>query len=154
LSTDLPFLLVSPSLLQVVAELWVSMAVQLLVAGLCKGELVDGDEGDGSVVCCYRPLRVLRWEEAGKVRTASPKLVVKGIGCCCVTWWRLALMETEGEEDAAEGKPSVLMGLLGEGEKDGATVLLLLGLSRYGFKGRGECAAVWGRKFPTEGAAV
>jgi hypothetical protein len=63
-------------------------------------------------------------------------------------------METEGEEDAAEGKPSVLMGLLGEGEEDGATVLLLLGLSRYGFKGRGECAAVWGRKFPTGGAAV
>jgi hypothetical protein len=97
---------------------------------------------------------VLRWEEAGKVRTASPKLVVEGIGCCCVTWWRPALMETEGEEDAAEGKPSVLMGLLGEGEEDGATVLLLLGLSRYGFKGRGECAAVWGRKFPTGGAAV
>ena len=61
-------------------------------------------------------------------------------------------METEGEEDAAEGKPSVLMGLLGEGEEDGATVLL--GLSRYGFKGRGECAAVWGRQLPTEGAAV
>jgi len=53
-------------------------------------------------------------------------------------------METEGEEDAAEGKPSVLIGLLGEGEEDGATVLL--GLSRYGFKGRGECAAVWGRQ--------
>ena len=33
-----------------------SMAVQLLVAGLCKGELVDGDEGDDSVVCCCRPL--------------------------------------------------------------------------------------------------
>jgi len=56
LSTDPPFLLVSPSLFQVAAELWVSMAVQLLVACLCKGELVDGDEGDGSVVCCYRPL--------------------------------------------------------------------------------------------------
>jgi hypothetical protein len=32
----------SSPLLQVAAELWVSMAVQLLVAGLCKGELVDG----------------------------------------------------------------------------------------------------------------
>jgi hypothetical protein len=56
LFTDPPFLLVSPSLFQVAAELWVSMAVQLLVAGLCKGELVDVDEGDGSVVCCCRPL--------------------------------------------------------------------------------------------------
>jgi hypothetical protein len=27
-------------------------------------------------------------------------------------------METEGEEDADEGKPSVLMGLLGEGKED------------------------------------
>jgi hypothetical protein len=41
---------------------------------------------------------VLRWEEAvkgtpaGKVRMASPKLVVEGIGCCCVAWWRPALM--------------------------------------------------------------
>jgi len=34
----------------------VSMVVQLLVAGLCKGELVDGDEGDGSMVCCCRLL--------------------------------------------------------------------------------------------------
>ena len=57
---------------------------------------------------------VLRWEEAmkgtpaEKVRTASPKLVVGGIGCCCVAWWRLALMETEGGEDAAEGEASVL----------------------------------------------
>jgi len=29
---------------------------------------------------------------AGKVRMASPKLVVEGIGCCCVAWWRPALM--------------------------------------------------------------
>jgi hypothetical protein len=41
---------------------------------------------------------VLRWEEAvkgtpaGKVRMASPKLVVEGIGCYCVAWWRPALM--------------------------------------------------------------
>jgi len=54
LSTDPP--LVSPSLFQVAAELWVSMAVQLLVACLCKGELVDGDEEDDSVVCCCWPL--------------------------------------------------------------------------------------------------
>ena len=59
---------------------------------------------------------VLRWEEAvkgtpaGKVRMASPKLVVGGIGCCCVAWWRPVLMETEREEDAVEGKASVLIG--------------------------------------------
>jgi hypothetical protein len=43
------------------------------------------------------------------VRTASPKLVVEGIGCYCVPWWRPALMETEGEEEAAEGKALVLI---------------------------------------------
>jgi hypothetical protein len=31
---------------------FLSMAVQVLVAGLCKGELVDRDGGDGYVVCC------------------------------------------------------------------------------------------------------
>jgi len=36
-------------------------------------------------------------------------LAVKEIACCCVAWWRSALMETEGEEDAAEGKASVLI---------------------------------------------
>jgi len=57
---------------------------------------------------------ILRWEEAvkgtpaEKVRTMSPKLVVEGIGCCCVAWWSLALMEIEGGEDAAERKALVL----------------------------------------------
>ena len=82
---------------------------------------VDGERaGSGG---CGQKLPLLEvgcrregWEEAakgtpaGKVRMASPKLVVEGIGCCCVTWWRPALMEAEGEEDAAEGKPSVLTG--------------------------------------------
>jgi len=45
---------------------------------------------------------------AEKVRTMSPKLVVEGIGCCCVAWWSLALMEIEGGEDAAERKALVL----------------------------------------------
>jgi len=113
LFTDPPFLLVSPSLFQVAAELWMSMAVQLLVVGLCKGELVDGDEGDGSVVCCCRPLLGSSvgggcegdscWEGKDGVSQAGGG----GIGCCCMAWWRPALMETEGEEDAVEGKASV-----------------------------------------------
>jgi hypothetical protein len=74
---------------------------------------------------------VLRWEEAakgtptGKVRTASPKLVVEGIGYCCVTWWRPALMQTEGEEDAAEGKASV-KGSCNRGDGDGDESVRLL----------------------------
>jgi hypothetical protein len=66
-------------------------------------------EGCEKVAGCY-----CRWEEvvkgtpAEKVRTMSPKLVVEGIGCCCVAWWSLALMEIEGGEDAAERKASVL----------------------------------------------
>jgi hypothetical protein len=36
-------------------------------------------------------------------------LAVKEITYCYVAWWRPTLMETEGEEDAVEGKASVLI---------------------------------------------
>jgi hypothetical protein len=49
--------------------------------------------------------------------------VVEGIGYCCMAWWRPALMETEGEEDAAEGKASV-KGSYNRGDGDESVRLL------------------------------